>query len=191
MALIHVDRTGNPDVAWKYLIKSKKLGRSYALYATNVVCLASLGILGRFDSSGCRDIFQSRGAVDSRQPVSTAVPFLPCRMTASRVKVTSQSASYRGPTPIKVWWKPGIRCPLIGNSDGIWGKAKSPIPAGFFFRCCTHCDPWSSTVYVDYRGIGVEVYVGGARVYNSCGFCWECTMLVCMGPVGFNLVYVW
>ena len=64
----------------------------------------------------------------SRQPVRTAVPCFSHMMTDSRVKVTAQSASHRGPTPIKVWRKPGIRYPLIGNSDGRWGKARLPVP---------------------------------------------------------------
>ena len=64
----------------------------------------------------------------SRQPVCTGVPCFSLTMTASRMKVTVQLASYSGPTPIKVWRKPGMRCPLIGNPDGIWGKSKSPVP---------------------------------------------------------------
>ena len=134
IALRHVDRTGYPDAAWNYLIKAVTLGRSYALYADNVACLASLGILGRFDSPGCRDIRRSLGPVASRRPVSTAVPCLSLTMTASRVKVTAQSASHRVPTLIKFWRKPGIRCPLIGNSDGRWGKARLPVPA----YCCVY-----------------------------------------------------
>ena len=43
------------------------------------------------------------------------------------MKVTVQSASQIGPTPIKVWKKIGMRCPLIGNPDGRWGKSKSPV----------------------------------------------------------------
>ena len=53
-------------------------------------------------------------------------------MTASRVKVTAQSASHRAPTPMKVRWKPGIRCPFIGNSNGGWGKARLPVSVD----CC-------------------------------------------------------
>ena len=49
-------------------------------------------------------------------------------MTALRVKVNVQSASHSGPTIIKAWQKPGIRCPFIVNPDGIWGKSKSPVP---------------------------------------------------------------
>ena len=49
-------------------------------------------------------------------------------MTASRVKLTVQSVSHSGPIPIKVWRKPGIRFPFIGNPDGRWGKARSPVP---------------------------------------------------------------
>ena len=109
MALSHVDRTGHLAAAWKYLIKSETLGRSYALYAANAACLESLGILGRFDSPGCRDIHQSLVSVALRQPVSTAVPYLLGTMTSLRVKVTAQLESHRGPTPIKVWRKPGIR----------------------------------------------------------------------------------
>ena len=82
MALVHVDRTGYPASAWKYQIKSATLGRSYALYDANVVCLESLGILGRFYSPGCRTTRQRRGPVASRQPVSTAVPCLSRTMTA-------------------------------------------------------------------------------------------------------------
>ena len=109
--LSHVDRTGNPVAAWKYLTKAVTLGRSYALYAANVACLAYLVILGRSDSPGYRAIRQSRVPVESRQPVSTDVPCLSRTMTASRMKVNAHSASHRGPTPIKVWRKPVIRCP--------------------------------------------------------------------------------
>ena len=48
-------------------------------------------------------------------------------MTASRVKVTVQLVSHIGPTHIKVWRKPGMRCPLIVKPDGRWGKKKSPV----------------------------------------------------------------
>ena len=64
----------------------------------------------------------------SCQPVSTGVPCLSCTMTASCVKVTVHSASHSGPTHIKVWHEPGMRCPLIGNPNGRWGKSKSPVP---------------------------------------------------------------
>ena len=93
---------------------------------------ASLGILGRFDSPTCRAILQSLDPVASRQPVSTGVPCLSRTMMASRVKVTVQSESHRGPTPIKVWQKPDTRCTLIGNPDGRWGKSKSPVPVDFW-----------------------------------------------------------
>ena len=53
-------------------------------------------------------------------------------MTAVRMKVTAQSTSHRGTTPIKLWWKPGIRCPLIGKSNGRWGKDRLPVPADFW-----------------------------------------------------------
>ena len=118
MTLSHVDRTGNPAAEWKYLTKTATLGRSYALYAANVACLASLGILDRSDSPGCSAIFQSQGPVDSLQPVITDVTCLSRTMNASRVKVTAQLSSHRGPTPIEMCQKPDIRCPLVGNSDG-------------------------------------------------------------------------
>ena len=102
MDLSHVDHTGYPAATGKYLIKSATMGRSYALYVANVSCLASLGIMGRFDYPGCRDIRQRLGPVASRQPVSMAVPCLSCMMADSRMEVTAQSASHRDPTPIKV-----------------------------------------------------------------------------------------
>ena len=43
-------------------------------------------------------------------------------------------------------------------------------------------------VYIDHRGISGKLYVGGARVYNAFGICWEYTLLARM--VGFNLVDV-
>ena len=70
--------------------------------------------------------------MDSRQPASTDVPCLSLTMSALHMKVNAQLVSHRGPTPIKVWRKPGMRCPLVGNSDGIWGKVKLPVPAD----CC-------------------------------------------------------
>ena len=102
MALSHVDRTGYPAAAWKYLIKAVTLGRPYALSSANIACLALLGVVGRFDSPGCRDICHILGPVASRQPVITDVPCLLRMVTASRVKVTAQSESHRGPTPIEV-----------------------------------------------------------------------------------------
>ena len=53
-------------------------------------------------------------------------------MTALRVKVTVQSESLSGPTHINLWRKPGMRCPLIVNPNGIWGKSKSPVPVDFW-----------------------------------------------------------
>ena len=128
MYLSHVDCTGYPTDAWKYLIKAVTMGGSYALYAANVACLVFLVIVGRFYSPGCRSVCHSLGPVASRRPVSTAVPCLSLTMTASRVKVTAQSASHRVPTLIKLWPKPGIRFPFIGNSDEVWGKARLPVP---------------------------------------------------------------
>ena len=92
--LSHVDLTGYPVTEWKYMINAATLGRSYALYAANVAFLVLLGILGRFDSPGCNDIRQSLGFVASRQPVIISVPCFSCMMTATRVKVTAQSASH-------------------------------------------------------------------------------------------------
>ena len=87
-----------------------------------------LGILGRSESPGCRAIIQSLEPLASHQPVSTSVPCLSHTMTDSRVKVTVHSASHSGPTPTKVWRKPGMSCPLTGNPNGIWGQSSSPVP---------------------------------------------------------------
>ena len=60
---------------------------------------------------------------------------MPCwsrTMTASHMMVTVQSASQIGPTPIKVWQKLCMSCPLIVNPDGRWGKSKSPVPVDFW-----------------------------------------------------------
>ena len=93
---------------------------------------AVLGMLDRFSSPGCGAIIQRRGPEFSRHPVSTGMSRVSRTITASRVNVTVQSASQSGPTPIKVWRKPGIILPVIGNPDGIWGKFKSPVPV----YCC-------------------------------------------------------
>ena len=69
---------------------------------------------------------------------------------ASRVKVTVQLALYIGPTPIKVWRKTGMRCPLIGKLDGIWGKSKPPVPVDCWV-CpvgCAYLEIWFQKVYV-------------------------------------------
>ena len=84
--------------------------------------------MGRFDSPSCRTVLQSLDPEASLQPVSTGVPCWYCTMTASRVKVTVKSASQIGSTYIKVWRKPGTRCPLIGNPNGMWSKSKSHVP---------------------------------------------------------------
>ena len=86
-----------------------------------------------FASPGCRAILQSLGPEASRQPVSTGVPCWSLTITTSRVKLTIQSASKSGPTPINVWRKPVMRFPLIGNPDGIWGKSNSPVPVDCWF----------------------------------------------------------
>ena len=77
----------------------------------------------------------------SCQPVSTAVPCLSCTMTALRVMVTVQSASHSGPKSTKIWRKPGMRCPLVGNPDGRWGKSRSPVPVD-----CWNCPVAMPTV---------------------------------------------
>ena len=59
---------------------------------------------------------------------------MPCfslTVNALRVKVTAHLVSHRDLTSIKVWRNPGMRCPLVGNYNGIWGKAKFPIPADY------------------------------------------------------------
>ena len=128
MALSHVDQTGYPVALWMYVIKAATLGRSQELYAANESCLALLGIMGRFESPGCKAIYHILEPVTSRQPVNTYVPCLLRTLSASHVKVTAQLASRRGTTSIKVWRKPGIRFPLIGNSDGRWGEPRLPVP---------------------------------------------------------------
>ena len=93
---------------------------------------ALLCILDRFSSPGCRAILQRSGPEFLRHPVSTGVPQVSHTITAERVNVTVQSVSQSVPTPIKMWRKPGIICPIIGNPDGIWGKFKPPLPVD----CC-------------------------------------------------------
>ena len=93
---------------------------------------ALLCILDRFSSPGCRAILQRSGPEFLRHPVSTGVPQVSHTITAERVNVTVQSASQSGPTPIKVWRKPGIICPLIRNPDWSWGKFRSLVPVD----CC-------------------------------------------------------
>ena len=75
-------------------------------------------MIGRFSSLGCKAILQRRGPKFLRHPISTDVPRVSCTITASRVNMTVQSVSQSGTTPIKVWRKPGIICPVIGNPDG-------------------------------------------------------------------------
>ena len=82
--------------------------------------------MGRFASPGCREILQSCFPEASYHLVRTGMPCWLRTITASCMKVTVQSASQGGPTPIKVWRETGIRCPVIGNPDGRWGK-KSPL----------------------------------------------------------------
>ena len=84
--------------------------------------------MGRFNYPCCRAIIQSLDPEASRQPVSTDVPCWSRTIKASCVKVTVQSESHIGPIPIKVWRKPSMSCPLIGNTDGRLGKFKSPVP---------------------------------------------------------------
>ena len=121
--------------------------------------------MGRLASPGCRAILQSRGPEASLHPVINCVPWVSFTIAASRVKVTVQSASQSGPTPIKVWRKPGIICPVIGNPDGIWDKFKSPVP----LDCCV----WPvavPTLNVDYGGICGKVDVSSSGINNAC--CW-------------------
>ena len=92
---------------------------------------AVLGIIGRLYSPGCREILQRRSHEFLLHPVSTGVPLSSLTITAVRVNVTIQSASQSGPTTIKVWRNPGIICPVIGNTEGSWGKFKSPVPVDF------------------------------------------------------------
>ena len=89
-------------------------------------------MLGRLYSSGCMAILQRRGPEFLRHPVSTGVPRVYYIITTSRVNVTVQSTSQSGPTPIKVWRKPVITCPVIGNPDGSWGNFKHFVPVDCF-----------------------------------------------------------
>ena len=108
----------------------------------------------------------------SRQPVSTGMLCLSCKITASRVKVTVKTASYSGTNPIKVWRKPGMRDPLIGNLNGRWGKSKSPVPV----------DCWVYPVAVPTLTFGAERYMltTGASVEEYMSVAPELTM-----PVAF------
>ena len=92
---------------------------------------AVLGMIVRFSSPGCREVLQRRGPEFSHHLASTGVPRVSRTITAASVNVTVQSASQSGPTPMKVWRKPGIICPVIGNYDGSWGKFKSLVPVDF------------------------------------------------------------
>ena len=83
-----------------------------------------------------------------------AVPWLSLTMTALHVKVTEQSDSHRGPTHIKVWWKPGMRCTFVENSNGRWGKAKFTVPAD----CCV-CPVAVPTVTL---GVAWSMFTTGA-----------------------------
>ena len=89
-------------------------------------------MLGKFYSPGCRAILQRRVPEFSRHPISTGVPRVSRTITVSRVNVTVQSASQIGTNSIKVCRKPGIICPVIGNTDWRWGKFISPVP----LYCC-------------------------------------------------------
>ena len=170
MALRHVDQTGNPAAVWKYPTKAATLVRSYALYAANVACLELLGIMGRSESPGCREIIQSQVPVDSRKPLITAVPCLSFTMTALKVKVTAHWASHRGSSPIKVWRKPGMRCLLVINSDGRWGKAKFTVPAD----CCV-CPVAAPTVIL---GTARSMLITGELAENYMSIALESTMPV-------------
>ena len=105
MASIHVDLTGNPAAAWKYLTKSLTLGRSYALYATRETRDASWGTSGMSALSGSSAMRHIYGACYSLHPVRMDLLVASRTTTASLLKVTVQPASQMGPTPIRVWLK--------------------------------------------------------------------------------------
>ena len=48
------------------------------------------------------------------------------------MNVTVQSASYSGPTHIKVCLNPGMICPVTGNPEGSWERFNSPVPVEFW-----------------------------------------------------------
>ena len=86
------------------------------------------GIFGRFSLSGCRAIIQRRGPEFSRHHVSIGIPRTSITITAACMNATVQSESKSGPTHIKVWWNPGMICPVTGNLEGSWGKFNYPVP---------------------------------------------------------------
>ena len=92
---------------------------------------ALCGIFGKFELQGCRAILQRRGPDCSRHPVSTGMPHVSLTIIAARVNVTVQSASYSGPTPIRVCWNLGMICPETGNPEGRFGGFNSPVPVEF------------------------------------------------------------
>ena len=104
------------------------------------------GIFGRFASLSCRAILQRRGPECSCHPVRTGMPRASLTINAACVNVTVQSASHIRPTPIKVFWNPGMICPVTGNPEGIFGRFNSPVPV----------DCWDCPVAVPTVNFGAE-----------------------------------
>ena len=88
---------------------------------------------------------------------------MPCllrTMTALRMKVTVHLASHSGITPIKVWRKSGIRCPLSGKPGGIWVKARSPVPVDFWvFPFSVHTVTFYASLSILTTGASVAKYM--------------------------------
>ena len=52
-------------------------------------------------------------------------------ITATRVNVTVQAASYSRPTPIRICRNPSMIYPVTGNPEGSLGRFNSPVPVEF------------------------------------------------------------
>ena len=120
----HVDLTGYPVASWKYLTKAAIEGRSYALYAPSMVCLALLRLWKSYSFSN-KEMFHDLVPLLSLQHVMNSSHFLSKTGDIIFVNITLQSASQNSPIPSRLWWNPGITCPEVG------GSFRTPIRLSF------------------------------------------------------------
>ena len=113
IALIHVDLTGNPDVACIYRTSYSTLGISYALYAERVDCLLYVVWCSSNSLFGFRVKRHSFGIFFYIHHARVGLPPGGNTITSCLVNKTVQSASHMGPTTTRVLVKDGMMYPLV------------------------------------------------------------------------------
>ena len=112
----HVDFPGNLAASCMYQTSASAFGRSYALYAEEVVCIFGVCCFSN-SSVGFIENCHSLGSLFSLQSVSIGLPPGEKTVKSFLGNATVQFALQIGPTPTIVLVKKRMMYPIVGKSD--------------------------------------------------------------------------